>query len=73
MKLVDVVVKEYCLFIVLVVLKKSQVIKRKIYKIYVWYIYYLVIFYLFIILLRNVYLRFECFKESWYYIYIFYE
>lgn len=70
MKSVDAVVKEHRLFIVLVVLKKSQVIKRKTHKIHAWYIYYSATFYLLTISLRNVYLRFECFKESRYYTYI---
>lgn len=38
MKSVDAVVKEHRLFIVLVVLKKSQVIKRKTHKIHAWYV-----------------------------------
>lgn len=73
MKSVDAVVKEHRLFIVLVVFKKSQVIKRKTHKIHAWYIYYSATFYLLTISLRNVYLRFECFKESRYYTYIFHE
>lgn len=53
MKSVDAVVKEHRLFIVLVVFKKSQVIKRKTHKIHAWYIYYSATFYLLTISLRD--------------------